>query len=523
MSQNVNKFSFELNESLYFDKGQEVAEMVQISLEPDITIQPFHDYISIRGVIELQGEYRKVPAGEIEVEDTAANHADMRFMDHVSDSKEMEAIFTHGFPIEISVPAYRVEDLNNIAVSIGSFDYDIPEQNRLQLNSTVDIHGIQMEQKHQDDNDTHAEEARAAEISEAGPAKESSAESETTEERDTVQSVPTTEHSMETEHPLQPEAREAEQPVEQEENRETEQTTDIPEIARQSADYAETKQPEPDTPEQDETDKSVSASSIHDEDTVSFMQEAVEAEKPDETRFQFDIKPEQQVSETTAASQSEEPAEIQRSADSQKQEDRDADHNLTAQADVPAAQPKTVEETVIREESREESELNTAEGREQTETETPQAETEVTVAEQEVEQEEKERWKNKKSQSLAEFFKTEPSPDPAEAVTDADDPPPADPFPSSSDLDFELSSSSYESFESSSGPADVRYLSDMFRNEEEDQFTRLRLCIVQQQDTVESIAERYQVPTLQILKQNQLDGDNLAEGQLLYIPAKKNH
>ena len=52
-------FRFELNESLYFEKGQEVAEIMGISLEPEISIQEFSDYVSIRGVVELQGSYQK--------------------------------------------------------------------------------------------------------------------------------------------------------------------------------------------------------------------------------------------------------------------------------------------------------------------------------------------------------------------------------------------------------------------------------------------------------------------------------
>ncbi len=78
-----------------------------------------------------------------------------------------------------------------------------------------------------------------------------------------------------------------------------------------------------------------------------------------------------------------------------------------------------------------------------------------------------------------------------------------------------------ENDESSSGPEDVRYLADMFRSDEEEQYAKMRLCIVQETDTVESIAERYDITALQLLKQNRLEDESLQEGQLLYIPQKK--
>src|SRR5699024_7046707 len=128
---------------------------------------------------------------------------------------------------------------------------------------------------------------------------------------------------------------------------------------------------------------------------------------------------------------------------------------------------------------------------------------------------EKDREKNKKSQTLEEFFE---STAPSEGASKLQE-----------EEYLELESTNEEaedtltSLESSlESKADVSYLSDMFRDDDsEEQYARMRLCIVQDKDTIESIAERYQIPTLQLLKQNQLDGDDLFAGQLLYIPNRK--
>src|SRR5699024_11969838 len=137
-------FRFDLNESLYFEKGQEVGEMTGISLDPDISIQPFNDYVSIRGVIELSGSYqREVSAHE---EDESAfdfdDYHSKRYVEKVVGLDDDQAEFTHRFPVEISVPAYRVTDMDDVTVGIESFDYEIPDQNQLKLNSTIEIYGI---------------------------------------------------------------------------------------------------------------------------------------------------------------------------------------------------------------------------------------------------------------------------------------------------------------------------------------------------------------------------------------------
>lgn len=138
-------FSFELNESLYFDKGQEVAELRTISLDPEISIQSFHEYISIRGVIELSGEYVKVSSDENE-EEPLSRLEEMdakRYVENVTETEDGFAEFSHRFPVEISVPAYRVRSLDDVSVSIDSFDYELPEESKINLYATISIHGLQ--------------------------------------------------------------------------------------------------------------------------------------------------------------------------------------------------------------------------------------------------------------------------------------------------------------------------------------------------------------------------------------------
>lgn len=55
--------------------------------------------------------------------------------------------------------------------------------------------------------------------------------------------------------------------------------------------------------------------------------------------------------------------------------------------------------------------------------------------------------------------------------------------------------------------------------EEANKFSKLKMCIVQKDETLESIAERYQLNPREILLYNRLnDQTNLKEGQIVYIP-----
>lgn len=345
LSNDQTVFSFELDESLYFERGQEVEEIVGISLDPEISIQAFNEYISIRGVVELQGEYQKL-ATTIENDDDETyfdNYHAKRFIEKVTNTENGLAKFTHRFPVEISVPTYRVKDLDDVTVSIASFDYEIPEQNQLRLKSMIEIHGI----------------------------------SDQIEEAD------------------------------------------------------------------------LSDENKVDEELVTRAKEEIEES------FEFDIK------------------------ESNEEVDQEIDIIKSREE-----QKEKIPEDVQRESS------------------------------------EDDRWKLTKSQTLAEFFQKDEEKESHSVASDSS-----------------ITENFYESFESENisadfvnsesslsrskeEVADLRYLAGMF-NEEEERYTKMRLCIVQEKDTLETIADRYKTTTFQIVNQNRLEDDTVVEGQLLYIPFKK--
>ncbi|MGC5326581.1 LysM peptidoglycan-binding domain-containing protein [Brevibacillus sp. SYSU BS000544] len=57
-----------------------------------------------------------------------------------------------------------------------------------------------------------------------------------------------------------------------------------------------------------------------------------------------------------------------------------------------------------------------------------------------------------------------------------------------------------------------------FSRDSEQKFSRLKLCIIQRDETIQTIAERYSLPVSRIVEVNHLSTDRVVEGQVLYIP-----
>jgi stage VI sporulation protein D len=55
----------------------------------------------------------------------------------------------------------------------------------------------------------------------------------------------------------------------------------------------------------------------------------------------------------------------------------------------------------------------------------------------------------------------------------------------------------------------------------EESFVPIRMVIVQKEDSVNQIADRYAISVEQLLRMNPLQIDALEEGQILYIPPQQ--
>jgi len=145
LKQYEHNITFDLNESLSFKRGQEIAEMVSISLDPDIVIQSYDDYIQVRGVILLSGEYRRRESEEQKEPQVKSN----RYIEKLMHVKDDLASFYHRFPVEISVTKERVDNMDDVVVTVDSFDYEIPSTDTLNIFASLHIYGIKPEENEQ--------------------------------------------------------------------------------------------------------------------------------------------------------------------------------------------------------------------------------------------------------------------------------------------------------------------------------------------------------------------------------------
>lgn len=396
MSDQEGVFRFELNETLYFESGQEVAEIIGISLDPEISIQTFHEYISIRGIIELSGDYHKVQLPDtLDDEPFEVNeYHEKNFIEQVTDKTDTHAAFVHRFPVEISIPSYRVNDLEEVTVQVASFDYVIPNHHQMKLMATIEIEGI-IEQSTETSDEPETPDKQEESVK--GTQNETQDELQETEESDI-------DHNEELVDEVESESTEADKI----------NVVDKTEIE-----------------ENDIVDAKVET---EENDVVDAKVEAEENDK-------------EEVEQNEDIAERESPAPVQKEAKKSKK-------SLLLSDFFKIHESKNTDED---ESTQEELELN-----------------ENTSSEQ---------------------------------VSDDNE-------------DEEIIKTNEQGMENEQSQTPIHSLSDMFEHDSEDKYTKMRLCIVQDDDTIETIAERYEITTNQLILKNRLNDESIIQGQLLYIPEK---
>ncbi|MFT8320549.1 MAG: LysM peptidoglycan-binding domain-containing protein [Bacillus sp. (in: firmicutes)] len=157
MSQeNSSTLRFSLEESVWFQKGQEVEDLLSISLDPNITIQENDQYITIQGSLELTGEYTRSQENQLEDEEVFKAP---KLMHSVMEREEGVCEFLHHFPVDITIPITRITSLDDMEVQVETFDYVFPERSCLNLTADLSITGLtnDAQQEIQEDNEIEEE------------------------------------------------------------------------------------------------------------------------------------------------------------------------------------------------------------------------------------------------------------------------------------------------------------------------------------------------------------------------------
>jgi stage VI sporulation protein D len=201
--ENQSSIRFSVEESIWFQKGQEVSELLSMSLDPEITIQEHDQYISVRGGLVLTGEYHAQGTDEREGTNTV-QPAGARTVQDVSMSEEGLANLRHKFPVDITIPKNRIQNLNDVYVSIESFDYELPQRGNLLIEAELSITGIYGDQQESkplavmDERDENSNTAIQEEVAETPQLDESTESAEDSEDEASTE----VEHEEELVQPL---------------------------------------------------------------------------------------------------------------------------------------------------------------------------------------------------------------------------------------------------------------------------------------------------------------------------------
>lgn len=128
---------FPLEETIWFENGQEVGDLVSISLDPEISILDEDEFVVLKGTLDLRGEYYQ--SSESDTVEDALSGTPVQGVEPRADGISE---FSHRFPVDITIPKRRIETTDEIEIEIHSFDYVLTENNRLQVLAEVSIHGI---------------------------------------------------------------------------------------------------------------------------------------------------------------------------------------------------------------------------------------------------------------------------------------------------------------------------------------------------------------------------------------------
>ncbi|MCY9207187.1 spore coat morphogenetic protein SpoVID [Bacillus subtilis] len=579
MPQN-HRLQFSVEESICFQKGQEVSELLSISLDPDIRVQEVNDYVSIIGSLELTGEYNID-----QNKHTEEIYTDKRFVEQVRKREDGSAELTHCFPVDITIPKNKVSHLQDVFVFIDAFDYQLTDSRILTIQADLAIEGL-LDDTQDKEPEIPLYEAPAAfreeELSEPPAHSVVEEPGASSAEEAVLQHEPPAEppelfiskaglrEELETEKAeSEPPESVASEPEAREDVKEEDEQEElaVPEKEVRAESETEESEPEPD-PSEIEIQEIVKAKKETAEPAAAIADVREEADSPAETELREHAGAEESPaleaelhSETVIAEEKEETTVSPNHEYALRQEAQNEEAAQSDQADPALCQEEAEADEAL--ESVSEAALSVEDSRETASAvyvENDKADfhfnqkTSSEEASQEElpepayrtflpEQEEEDSFYSapkllEEEEQEEESFEIEVRKTPS-----AEEPKEETPFqsfqlPESSETVQLPESSETERKETDAVPrvapaAETKepqtkesdnslYLTKLF-TKEADEFSRMKICIVQQEDTIERLCERYEITSQQLIRMNSLAlDDELKAGQILYIPQYKN-
>ncbi len=547
-----HRLQFSVEESICFQKGQEVSELLSISLDPDIRVQEVNDYVSIKGSLELTGEYNIDHSSHFE-----ELNSELRHVEEVRAREDGTAELIHCFPVDITIPKNKVSHLNDVFVFIDAFDYQLTDSRILTIQADLAIEGLLEESEPKEPEIplyVAPEFAREEMINLAGHHSEDENEPELMIRHEPE--IPLTvseEAAQETEkneEEIPPSLRQEEE--EQEAApilREQEEEQEAAPILREQEEEQEA------APILRERKKKQEAAPIlreqeEEQEAAPILREQEEVPKPvsfteppPPVSFQHEEEPEEAEEPAIMSAVRNEPVFEDDSAEAQEEPKDDIEPVFPAFTLTPHAEkPKIAEQPFLQKEEQPEAEPLLR----QSDHKAAEDEGEPAVFQEEqapVYREFVPERQEEEFYSAPKLLEEEAHDEEGFEIEVRKMAPPEEETGKPLDLSFQFSKLPPEEPAQAEQPEPLKperkneeaapgteqkendnshYLTKLFTREEE-KFSRMKICIVQQQDTIDRVCERYDITSQQLIRTNALSfDDELEEGQLLYIPEYNN-
>ncbi|THC38758.1 morphogenetic spore protein [Bacillus velezensis] len=488
-----HRLQFSVEESICFQKGQEVSELLSISLDPDIRVQEVNDYVSIKGSLELTGEYNIDHSSHFEELDR-----ELRHVEEVRAREDGTAELIHCFPVDITIPKNKVSHLNDVFVFIDAFDYQLTDSRILTIQADLAIEGLLEESEPKEPEIplyVAPEFAREEMINLAGHYSEDENEPELM-----IRHEPEIPLTVSEEAAQETEKNEEETPPLLRQEEEEPETAPVP----KPVSFTEPPPPvsfqheeEPEEAEEPAIMSAVRNEPVFEDDSAEVQEESKDDNEPVFPAFTLTPHAEKPKIAEQPFLQKEEQPEAEPLL-------RQSDHEAAEDEDEPAVFQEE-QAPVYREfvPERQEEEFYSAPKLLEEEAHDEEG-FEIEVRKMAQPEEE-----TGKPLDLSFQFSKLPPEEPAQAEP---------PEPLKSERKNEEAAPGTEQKENDNS----HYLTKLFTREEE-KFSRMKICIVQQQDTIDRVCERYDITSQQLIRTNALSfDDELEEGQLLYIPEYNN-
>lgn len=567
MPQN-HRLQFSVEESICFQKGQEVSELLSISLDPDIRVQEVNDYVSIIGSLELTGEYNID-----QNKHTEEIYTDKRFVEQVRKREDGSAELTHCFPVDITIPKNKVSHLQDVFVFIDAFDYQLTDSRILTIQADLAIEGLLDDTQDkepeiplyeapaafreeelseppahsvvEEPGASSAEEAVLQHeppelfISKAGLREELETEKAESEPPESVASDPEAREDVKEEEESEELAAEKEVRAESE-TEESEPEPDPSEIEIQEIVKAKKETAEPAAAIADVREEADSSAETEPREHAGAEESpALEAELHSETviakeKEETTVSPNHEYALRQEA-QNEEAAQSDQADPALCQEEAEADEALESVSEAALSIEDSRETASAAYVENDKADLHfhfnqKTSSEEASQEELPEPAYRTFLSEQEEED---------SFYSAPKLLEEEEQEEESFEIEVRKTPSPEEPKEETPFQSFQLpESSETERKETDAVPrvapaAETKepqtkesdnslYLTKLF-TKEADEFSRMKICIVQQEDTIERLCERYEITSQQLIRMNSLAlDDELKAGQILYIPQYKN-